>query len=50
VAAVALAASGRETGAVTVDVPGGRLTVTFDGAECHLAGPAVIVASGDLLQ
>jgi hypothetical protein len=22
--------------------------VTFDGAECHLAGPAVIVASGEL--
>jgi diaminopimelate epimerase len=48
VAAVALAAAGRDAGTVTVDVPGGRLTVTLDGAECHLAGPAVIVASGEL--
>ncbi|MGN9914151.1 diaminopimelate epimerase [Phytohabitans sp. LJ34] len=48
VAAVALANAGRDTGKVTVDVPGGRLTVTFDGAACHLAGPAVIVASGEL--
>jgi len=48
VAAVALANAGHDTGAVTVDVPGGRLAVTFDGAESHLAGPAVIVASGEL--
>ncbi|MFC0531155.1 diaminopimelate epimerase [Phytohabitans kaempferiae] len=48
VAAVALAGAGRDAGVVTVDVPGGRLTVTFDGAECHLVGPAVIVASGEL--
>jgi diaminopimelate epimerase len=48
VAAVALAGARHDTGVVTVDVPGGRLTVTFDGAECHLAGPAVIVASGEL--
>ena len=48
VAAVALRDAGMETGAVAVDVPGGRLTVTFDGHTCWLAGPAVIVASGVL--
>ncbi len=35
-------------GTVTVDVPGGRLTVTFDGAACWLAGPAVLVATGEI--
>jgi diaminopimelate epimerase len=38
-----------ESGAVTVDVPGGRLTVTIDeDGACHLAGPAVLVATGML--
>jgi diaminopimelate epimerase len=46
VAGVALRDQGRETGAVVVDVPGGRLTVTVDGARCLLAGPAVVVARG----
>lgn len=46
VAAVALRAAGRDTGVVAVDVPGGRLFVTLDGAACALAGPAVIVATG----
>ncbi len=46
VAAVALADAGREAGMVAVDVPGGRLTVTLDGRNCWLAGPAVIVATG----
>jgi diaminopimelate epimerase len=32
----------------TVDVPGGRLTVTPSATASLLAGPAVIVASGDL--
>ena len=34
--------------AVTVDVPGGRLTVTVDGPTCLLAGPAVLVADGEI--
>jgi diaminopimelate epimerase len=45
-AAVALRDAGRPTGAVTVDVPGGRLTVTLDKDTCWLTGPAVIVATG----
>jgi diaminopimelate epimerase len=44
-AAVAL---GGEFGTVMVDVPGGRLTVTIDEHTCVLAGPAVIVAEGNL--
>jgi diaminopimelate epimerase len=48
VAAVTLAGLGRETGAVAVDVPGGRVTVTLDGATCWLSGPAVLVATGDV--
>jgi diaminopimelate epimerase len=48
VAAVALRDAGRERGVVAVDVPGGRLTVTFDGATCRLAGPAVLVANGEV--
>src|SRR5690606_31419047 len=48
VAAVALRDAGRSTGAVTVDVPGGRLTVTIDEDTCWLTGPAVIVATGRL--
>jgi diaminopimelate epimerase len=48
VAAVALAEAGLATGMVAVDVPGGRLTVTFDGGGCWLAGPAVIVATGTI--
>ena len=35
-----------ESGTATVDVPGGRLTVTLDGDRCVLAGPAFIVAAG----
>ncbi|MDL4771425.1 MULTISPECIES: diaminopimelate epimerase [Thermomonosporaceae] len=31
----------------TVDVPGGRATVTFDGKTSHLKGPAVLVAEGE---
>jgi diaminopimelate epimerase len=48
VAAVALRDAGETDGTVTVDVPGGRLTVTFDGAACWLAGPAVLVATGEI--
>jgi diaminopimelate epimerase len=38
----------REAGAWTVDVPGGRLTVTPSATSSLLAGPAVIVATGEL--
>jgi diaminopimelate epimerase len=47
VAAVALADAGLTTGRVAVDVPGGRLLVSLDGEHCWLAGPAVIVATGE---
>jgi diaminopimelate epimerase len=49
VAAVVLRDAGRDAGQVTVDLPGGRLVVTIDGAGCQLTGPAVIVAEGELL-
>jgi len=48
VAAVALEHTGLDTGRVVVDVLGGRLTITVTATECWLAGPAVIVAHGDL--
>lgn len=48
VAAAVLRDAGLDAGTVTVDVPGGRLTVTLDGDTCWLAGPAVIVATGTL--
>jgi diaminopimelate epimerase len=48
VGAVALRDAGVASGVVTVDVPGGRLTVTRDGDEWWLAGPAVLVASGEV--
>jgi diaminopimelate epimerase len=48
VAAVALRDAGLADGTVVVDVPGGRLTVTFEGAACWLAGPAVLVATGEI--
>ena len=46
VAAVALAEAGQAEGTATIDVPGGRLTVTLRDGRCVLAGPAVIVATG----
>ncbi|WP_320064591.1 diaminopimelate epimerase [Micromonospora sp. RTGN7] len=48
VAAVVLRDAGRDTGTVTVDVPGGRLTVTVTEDSCWLAGPAVLIAAGIL--
>ena len=48
VAATPLRDAGRGEGTVAVDVPGGRLTITFDGDECRLAGPAVVVATGEI--
>jgi diaminopimelate epimerase len=44
----ALEAGGRTAGTVAVDVPGGRLSVEFDGTTTVLSGPAVVVASGVL--
>ena len=38
------------SGGWVVDVPGGRLRVTFDGRTSFLTGPAVIVAEGELDQ
>jgi diaminopimelate epimerase len=48
VAAVVLRDAGLAEGTVTVDVPGGRLTVSVAGGQCVLTGPAVIVAAGTL--
>jgi diaminopimelate epimerase len=48
VAYAALTAAGRSTGTVTVDVPGGRLSVGFDGRTTVLGGPAVVVSAGTL--
>jgi diaminopimelate epimerase len=48
VAAVALRDTGRTAGVVAVDVPGGRLTLTLDEQSCWLAGPAVLVAHGEI--
>ncbi|GAA4221343.1 diaminopimelate epimerase [Streptosporangium album] len=47
VAAAELA--GETTGTWAVDVPGGTLTVTLDEHTSYLAGPAVLVASGELI-
>ncbi|MDT5024881.1 MAG: diaminopimelate epimerase [Micromonosporaceae bacterium] len=46
VAAVVLRDAALDAGTVTVDVPGGRLTVMLDTGRCVLSGPAVIVAAG----
>lgn len=48
VGAVALRDSGRDTGTVAVDVPGGRLTVRVTEDTCWLAGPAVLLATGEV--
>jgi diaminopimelate epimerase len=48
-AAVALRAEERTSGVVTVDVPGGRLTVSLTADGCALTGPAVLVAQGTYL-
>jgi len=48
VAAVALADAGLDRGVAAVAVPGGRLTLTLDDDTCWLAGPAVLVATGDV--
>lgn len=48
VAAVVLRSAGWQSGRVAVDVPGGRLTVTVTETTSLLAGPAVLVAGGEL--
>jgi diaminopimelate epimerase len=48
VAAVALGETGRDTGRVAVELPGGRLTVDLAPGMCRLTGPAVIVATGEV--
>jgi diaminopimelate epimerase len=35
-------------GVAAVDVPGGRLFVTLEDSTCRLAGPAAIVATGEI--
>ncbi len=44
----ALDAGGRRTGTVTVDVPGGRLSVEVTEETTVLTGPAVVVSAGAL--
>ncbi|MGN9809724.1 diaminopimelate epimerase [Micromonospora sp. BQ11] len=48
VAAVALRDAGRDSGVMAVDVPGGRLSVTIGDDSCWLAGPAALVATGEI--
>jgi diaminopimelate epimerase len=48
VAAAYLASTGRDTGAVAVRVPGGRVQVTIEPGDSSLTGPAVIVGGGRL--
>jgi diaminopimelate epimerase len=48
VGAVALRDAGLDEGTVVVDVPGGRLTVTARDDLWWLAGPAVLVATGEV--
>ena len=48
VGAVALRDAGRAEGTVVIDVPGGRLTVTADDGRWSLAGPAVLIATGEV--
>ncbi|GIJ45940.1 diaminopimelate epimerase [Virgisporangium aliadipatigenens] len=47
--AVAAVVLGGADGTVPVEVPGGRLTITIEPDRCWLAGPAVLVAHGDVL-
>ena len=46
-ALAALAARGADTGALTVRIPGGEVTVTITEATSFLRGPSVLVARGD---
>ena len=44
----AATATGQDAGPWSVTVPGGELTVTVEAGGAWLAGPAIIVAEGDL--
>jgi diaminopimelate epimerase len=46
--AAALHLAGTDTGASTVDIPGGRVEVTVSRGDSTLSGPAEIVARGEL--
>ncbi|SDG93850.1 diaminopimelate epimerase [Nonomuraea jiangxiensis] len=48
-AVAAAALSGESTGTWTVEVPGGTVTVILEEKTSYLSGPAVIVASGELM-
>ncbi|GAA3705473.1 diaminopimelate epimerase [Nonomuraea antimicrobica] len=48
-AVAAASLTGDTTGTWTVEVPGGTLTVILDEDTSYLSGPAVIVASGELM-
>lgn len=48
-AQAALADAGVEHGTVTVNVPGGAIEVTLDGAHATMTGPSTIVARGELV-
>lgn len=47
-AAVEVTGAAEPAGEWAVAVPGGTVTVTFDGVTSHLRGPAVLVAEGEL--
>jgi diaminopimelate epimerase len=49
VAAVVLGEAGRDSGVVTVESPGGALTVSLGGGRAVLTGPAVLVARGTVM-
>ncbi|MFD1546493.1 diaminopimelate epimerase [Nonomuraea guangzhouensis] len=48
-AVAAAALSGETTGTWTIEVPGGTVVVTLDEETSYLTGPAVILASGNLM-
>ena len=50
VAAAYLASTGRSTGTVAVNVPGGAVSVTISAGDSTLTGPAVVVAAGTIDQ
>ncbi|GAB2999842.1 diaminopimelate epimerase [Mycobacterium bourgelatii] len=47
-AVAALASTGADTGALTVRVPGGEVSVTVTNATSFLRGPSVLVAQGEV--
>lgn len=47
-ARAALADAGIENGSVTVNVPGGALTIAIEGGQATMTGPSVIVGRGEV--